>query len=170
MRAYLPGWKNYFALAETPGVFQALDEWIRHRLRQLHLEQWKTGKTIYRELPARGVPDMSARRIAGNNRRWWQNSCKNLNGALPNGYFDALGLPSLRGSPISPNRRMRTRMYGGVPGDGGGLPHTLWRFRHFRLTGPGDFRRHGATERVGPTRSGRQDRGQDVPCGFSMNR
>lgn len=95
LREYLPGWKNYFALAETPGIFSALDEWIRHRLRQLHLKQWKTGKTIYRELMARGVPDWVARRIAGNSRRWWHNSCKNLNGALPNRYFDNLGLPRL---------------------------------------------------------------------------
>ena len=95
LRAYLPGWKNDFALAETPGVFLTLDEWIRHRLRQVHLKQWKTGKTIYRELLARGVPDWVAERIAGNNRRWWHNSCKNLNGALPNRYFDNLGLPRL---------------------------------------------------------------------------
>jgi group II intron reverse transcriptase/maturase len=95
LRRYLPGWKNYFALAETLGVFQVLDEWIRHRLRQVHLKQWKTGKTIYRELLGRGVPDWSARRIAGNSRRWWHNSCKNLNHALPNRYFDTLGLPRL---------------------------------------------------------------------------
>lgn len=95
LREYLPGWKNYFSLAETPGVFSSLDEWIRHRLRQLHLKQWKTGKTIFKELLARGVPEWVARGIAGNNRRWWQNSCKNLNGALPNRYFDSLGLPRL---------------------------------------------------------------------------
>ncbi len=95
LREYLPGWKNYFSLAETPGVFLSLDEWIRHRLRQVHLKQWKTGRTIYRELLARGVPDWVARRIAGNHGRWWQNSCKNLNGALPSRYFDGLGLPRL---------------------------------------------------------------------------
>ena len=95
LRAYLPGWKNYFSLAETPGIFQSLDEWIRHRLRQLHLKQWKTGKTIFRELLARGVPEWVALRIAANSRRWWHNSCKNLNGALPNRYFDSLGLPRL---------------------------------------------------------------------------
>ena len=95
LRAYLPGWKSYFALAETPGIFRALDEWIRHRLRQLHLKQWKTGKTIYRELLARGVSDWVAQPIAANARRWWSNSSKNLNHALPNRYFDGLGLPRL---------------------------------------------------------------------------
>jgi RNA-directed DNA polymerase len=95
LREYLPGWKNYFSLAETPGIFQALDIWIRHRLRQLHLKQWKRGKTVFRELISRGVPEWVAGPIAVNNRRWWRNSSKNLNGALPNRYFDSLGLPRL---------------------------------------------------------------------------
>ena len=30
---YLRGWKAYFRLAETRGVFEALDKWIRRRLR-----------------------------------------------------------------------------------------------------------------------------------------
>jgi group II intron reverse transcriptase/maturase len=95
LKAYLPGWKNYFSLAETPGIFSALDEWIRHRLRQVHLKQWKTGKTIRKELSARGVPDWIVRPIAANSRRWWFNSSKYLNHALPNSYFDGLGLPKL---------------------------------------------------------------------------
>lgn len=95
LRAYLPGWRNYFILAETPGVFGSLDEWLRHRLRQLHLKQWKSGKTIHKELLARGVPAWVAQPIAANSRRWWSNSCKNLNHALPNRYFDSLGLPRL---------------------------------------------------------------------------
>ena len=95
LRVYLPGWTNYFSLAQTPRVFQELDEWIRHRLRQLHLKQWKHGDTIMRELRARGVPDWVARPIAANSRCWWRNSSKSLNHALPNRYFDALGLPRL---------------------------------------------------------------------------
>jgi hypothetical protein len=95
LRAYLPGWKNYFALAETPRIFQALDEWIRHRLRQIHLKQWKRGKTVYRELVSRGVPEWVAWPIATYSKRWWWNSTKSLNHALPNRYFDSLGLPRL---------------------------------------------------------------------------
>jgi len=29
LRTYQPGWKAYFQLAQTPGVFSELDEWIR---------------------------------------------------------------------------------------------------------------------------------------------
>lgn len=92
---YLPGWRNYFGLAETPKIFNELDEWIRHRLRQIHLKQWKYGSTIYRELLAQRVPEWIAREIAANSRRWWHNSCMALNHALPIKYFDELGLPRL---------------------------------------------------------------------------
>ena len=97
LRAYLPGWRNYFSLADTPKVMASLDEWIRHRLRMVQLKQWKRGRTIYRELVRRGTPDDVARRVAGNSRRWWLNSAKHLNIALPNACFDALGVPKLAG-------------------------------------------------------------------------
>lgn len=32
LRPYLLGWKSYFGLAQTPKVWRALDEWLRHRL------------------------------------------------------------------------------------------------------------------------------------------
>ena len=31
MREYLPGWKTYFRLAQTPVVFKDLGSWTRHR-------------------------------------------------------------------------------------------------------------------------------------------
>ena len=55
LRGYLVGWKNYFQLADTARTFIDLDKWIRHRLRAIHLKQWKRGKTIYRELVKRGL-------------------------------------------------------------------------------------------------------------------
>ncbi|MEQ8653041.1 MAG: group II intron reverse transcriptase/maturase [Kiloniellales bacterium] len=55
LRSYVLGWKAYFRLAQTPGVFKDLDKWLRHRLRAVQLKQWKRGKTIYRELTALGA-------------------------------------------------------------------------------------------------------------------
>lgn len=95
LRAYLIGWKGYFRLAETPRIFRELDEWIRHRLRAIQLKQWRRGKTIYRKLIANGTPHWVARRVAANSRRWWKNSAKALNHALPNKLFDELGVPRL---------------------------------------------------------------------------
>lgn len=98
LRGYLIGWKNYFQLADTPRIFGELDEWLRHRLRAIHLKQWKRGRTIFRELVKRGMrPDgpTGARRIAGNGPRWWRNSGKAINIAFPIAYFEGLGLPRL---------------------------------------------------------------------------
>ena len=95
LRGYLVGWKAYFRLADTPRIFSDLDEWIRHRLRAIHLKHWKRGRTIYRELRSRGLSDVSARRVAANGRRWWRNSGMLLNMAFPIRYFDELGVPRL---------------------------------------------------------------------------
>ena len=95
LRGYLSGWKTYFDLADTPGVFQKLDQWIRHGLRAVQLKQWKRGKTIYRELRARGMSKTNAAKVAANARSWWKNSAMSLNAAIANRYFDELGLPRL---------------------------------------------------------------------------
>ena len=95
LRKYLPGWKEYFRLAETPTKFRVLDGWVRHRLRAVQLKQWKRGKTIYRELRRWGTADDIARQVAANSRRWWRNSAMMLNLALPTSYYDAMGVPRL---------------------------------------------------------------------------
>ena len=95
LKAYIPGWKGYFQLAQTPSVFRKLDEWLRHRLRAVILRQWKRGTTMYRELKKLGASEDDARRIAANSRRWWRNSAGVLNRVLPIAYFDRLGVPRL---------------------------------------------------------------------------
>ena len=82
-------------MAQTPGVFRRLDEWLRHRLRALQLKHWKRGKTMYRELKAMGATDEVARRIAANSRRWWRSSRYLLNAVMPIVFFDRLGVPRL---------------------------------------------------------------------------
>jgi group II intron reverse transcriptase/maturase len=93
LQAYVPGWKAYFRLAQTPKIMRELDEWLRHRLRALQLKQWKRGTTMFRELRRLGASEAVAGRIAVNSRRWWRNSRMALNGVLPVSYFDALGVP-----------------------------------------------------------------------------
>jgi group II intron reverse transcriptase/maturase len=95
LQAYIPGWKAYFHLAQTPGVFRELDEWIRHRLRAMQLKHWRRGTTTYRELLALGASKADARKVAANSRRWWRNSYLLLNRAMPIAYFDRLGVPRL---------------------------------------------------------------------------
>jgi len=97
LRSYLTGWRNYFRLAETPRVFSHVDEWLRHRLRMIQLKQWKRGKTIYREMKRLGANEDAARQVAANSRRWWKNSARLLNTALPTSAYDRMGVPKLAG-------------------------------------------------------------------------
>jgi RNA-directed DNA polymerase len=95
LRPYLLGWKAYFGLAQTPGVWRELDKGLRHRLRAIQLKQWRHGTTIYRELRALGATPEVARQVAANSRRWWCNSGMLLNSVLTIAWFDRLGLPRL---------------------------------------------------------------------------
>jgi signal transduction histidine kinase len=62
LRIFMRGWKAYFRLAQTPGVWRRLDEWIRHRLRAIQLKQWRHAATILRELTALGAKPAVATR------------------------------------------------------------------------------------------------------------
>ena len=95
LRAYQLGWKNYFRLSESPRVFRELDEWLRHRLRVIHLKHWKRGSTAYAALIALKASPSDALKVAQNMRCWWVNSMRRLNRALPISYFDRLGVVKL---------------------------------------------------------------------------
>jgi group II intron reverse transcriptase/maturase len=93
---YLRGWKEYFKLADTPGIFAALDGWIHRRLRVLQLKQWKRGRTTFRELRTRGLPEWLSVKGAAHGRRWWWAAALSaMQTALPGSYFDRLGVPRL---------------------------------------------------------------------------
>ena len=66
LRQYLPGWKSYFRVVETPTTFQNLDLWIRHRLRavQLQLKLWRRGPTVKRGLRSLGASEELAAMVA----------------------------------------------------------------------------------------------------------
>ncbi len=95
LQAYMPGWKTYFRLAQTPRVWRELDEWLRHRLRAVQLKHWGRSSTAYDGLRALGAPDATARPVAANVHRWWHNSALALNRVLTVAYFDRLGVPRL---------------------------------------------------------------------------
>jgi len=95
LKAYIPGWKAYFRLSQTRRVFEDLDKWLRHRLRALHLKQWKRRERIIEALLRLGASPSDAQAVAANSRCWWKNSQMRLNRALPISYFDRLGVPKL---------------------------------------------------------------------------
>ena len=119
LRSYLMGWKAYFRLADTPGVFTGVDQWIHRRLRMLILKQRKRGTTLYRTASragtsrtpgARGGGALCALVGDGDARR----AEHGLSGAILRLHWEyrVLAPHNLN----SPNRRMRTRMSGGVGG------------------------------------------------------
>jgi len=94
--AYLRGWKEYFKLSETPGVFSDLDKWIHHRLRATQLKQWKRSRTAALALRAAGLPEWLVQKGKGFAKRWWWASALGaMHTALPGSYFERLGIPRL---------------------------------------------------------------------------
>jgi len=116
---YLTGWRAYFGFCETPSVLRQLEQWTRRRLRAIAWKQWKRGRRRFAELTSRGVGWELAAMTAGSPHGPWRlSNSPALAIAFPNAAFVALGLPSLMlRKPINlPNRRVRTRMPGGVGG------------------------------------------------------
>jgi hypothetical protein len=66
------GWTAYFALADTPSVFEELDEWLRRRLRQARWKEWKKIRTKRRNLIAAGIPAGKALEWANSRKGYWR--------------------------------------------------------------------------------------------------
>ena len=89
----LRGWIHYFRLAETKGVFEDLDGWLRRRLRAIVWRQWKHPRTRKRKLMQRGIDEHRAWKSAGNDRGpWWNAGASHMNQACPTSYLRKLGL------------------------------------------------------------------------------
>ena len=120
LSVYLIGWRGYFGFCQTPSVLRALDEWIRRRLRAIAWKQWKCGPARFAELRRRGVGrDLAARTAGSPHGPWRLAASPALSIALSNALFGSLGAASVAQcrSHNPPNRRIRTRMYGGVGGE-----------------------------------------------------
>ena len=95
LRQYLPGWKTYFRLAQTPQTFKDLESWMRRRLRAIQLKHWRHGPTIYRGLRRLGATHELAALAAGAGNRWWHCSLSDVHRVLTVSYFDSIGIPRL---------------------------------------------------------------------------
>ncbi len=92
----LRGWMTYFRDIEVKGVLEALDGWLRRKLRGLLWRRWKCAYTRARNLMRRGLSEKRAWTSASNGRGpWWNAGASHMNQAFPKSYFDRLGLVSL---------------------------------------------------------------------------
>jgi RNA-directed DNA polymerase len=93
---YLRGWIGYFGRCQTPSVLEDLEKWTRRRLRSAIWKQWKRGTVRFVELRKRGVGKELAAKTAGSAHGPWRlANSPALAIALPNAYFDSLGIPRL---------------------------------------------------------------------------
>ena len=123
LNRYTVGWMAYFALADTPTVFQRLDGWLRRRLRQVRWKEWKRArKARLRNLRAAGIPPERPPRMVLLAQGLLAHL--QLSRPRPRAAQRLLGRPwpgrVLQTLPPLPgcqaNRRMRTRTSGGVGG------------------------------------------------------
>ena len=118
------GWTAYFALADGERPFHDLDEWLRSRLRQVRWKEWKRGPTRARNLRSLGVPAGKAHEWANTSKGPWRIAGSWILTTHPDQGLLARPRPARihRSLPPFPgrnaNRRMRTRMSGGVGGAG----------------------------------------------------
>ena len=92
----LRGWFEYFRLAEVKTVFEALDEWVRRKLRCVLWRQWKHPATRKRKLMQRGLDEHRAWCSASNGRGpWWNAGASHMNHAYKKAEFARFGLVSL---------------------------------------------------------------------------
>ena len=93
---YLVGWRGYFGFCEVPYVLLGLDQWTRRRLRAVAWTHWKRGRTRFAALRRRGVGKRLAAQTASSTHGPWRISrSPALSIALPNAFFDRLGLASV---------------------------------------------------------------------------
>jgi RNA-directed DNA polymerase len=97
LNQYLTGWCGYFALADTPSIFQGLDEWVRRRLRMCLWKQWKKPKTKVKRLLSLGVPKGKAFEWGNSRKGYWRIAGSPiLQRTLDNQYWCTHGLRSLK--------------------------------------------------------------------------
>jgi len=109
LNRFIRGWCAYFALADTPSVFEQADEWLRRRLRQVSWKQWKRPRNRARNLRALGIPKQKAYEWANSRRGSWRIAgSAPLHRALPSAYWSEVGLVGFKESYGRVRRVWRT--------------------------------------------------------------
>ena len=89
----LRGWLNYFCDIEVRGVLEALDGWLRRKLRCL---LWTRSQTRARNLMRQGLTEERAWKSATNGHDpWWNAGASHMNQGFPTSFFARSGLVSL---------------------------------------------------------------------------
>jgi RNA-directed DNA polymerase len=96
LNRFIAGWMGYFRIADSERTLRSLDGWIRRRLRQIRWKEWKTTAAKRHNLRIRGMSERTARKWAGGSKGYWRVAGSQvLQVALPNSYWNRLGLKTL---------------------------------------------------------------------------
>ena len=90
------GWVNYFKIANMRNIVQALDRWIRRRIRMCYWKQWKKIKTKHDNLVKLGIENYKAWNFANTRKSYWRiSNSPFLEIGLNNKELERLGYLSL---------------------------------------------------------------------------
>jgi RNA-directed DNA polymerase len=124
LNRFLGGWAAYFALADTPSVFDEVDEWLRRRLRQVRSEGVEAVRRAAPQPPGARHPVPRSRPLGVESEGLLAHGGFPSAPARPPEWVLDRPWPGAARSPCPPppgalaNRRMRTRTSGGVGGVG----------------------------------------------------
>lgn len=90
------GWIHYFMNGAIKTYLEEMDQWLRHRIRQLIWKRWKLISTKYKRLRKLGIKHDSALGTASSRKGYWRLSKSQvLHQALTNKKLEEWGLINL---------------------------------------------------------------------------
>jgi RNA-directed DNA polymerase len=90
---FIAGWVTYYRNARCRNTLLDLDGWLRRKLRCLRLKQCKNPSSIVDFLRKNGVRERPARQLASSGKGWWRlSNAEQAKTAMPNDWFDTIGL------------------------------------------------------------------------------
>lgn len=91
------GWINYYGISYMKSyIHHHLDEWLRHRIRQIIWKRWKKIKTKYKSLVQLNVPKQKAWEWTNTRKGYWRIACSYiLHRAITNKILEQTGLKNL---------------------------------------------------------------------------
>jgi RNA-directed DNA polymerase len=96
LNSFSRGWVAYYRFAHCRVELQALDHWLRRKLRCYRLKQCKRPKSVARFLKRLGLSAAAAYRIAASGKGWWRLSLTHaVHLAMSTKWFQKQGLLSL---------------------------------------------------------------------------
>ncbi len=94
---FITGWTGYFQLADGSHLFRELDKWLHRRMRQIRWKEWNLPRTRRAMLRRLGINEQFSREWGNSSKGYWRIAGSGvLQRALPNSYWDDLGLLMLK--------------------------------------------------------------------------